>query len=554
MSLLNPLSRFASDPQRLFCRFLQGGRETELTYADLWHSSQRYARFYRQSGLQPGEVVLIVLPHSTDLFASFMGAMLAGVIPSFMPPRTDKQEQGLYWSSHQKLFARIGAGALLTTREYETLIHENIPGLSLRLLAIEDVAQVSSSVPVPIPPITDESVALLQHSSGTTGLKKGVALSHRAILRQIEVYSSALRLDPSKDVIASWLPLYHDMGLIACFLTPLVTGTPVVMLDPFEWVAAPRLLLDAIQKYRATLCWQPNFAFQHLCRTVRPAPTLDLSSMRAWIDCSEPCRAETLEAFTLKFSAYGVRRENFHVCYAMAETVFAVTQTALARPPGVLAVCSEKLRTARSIELVATDKQHQRFLSNGAVLPGLQLRIVDEAGDVLPENRVGEIALAGDYLFSGYYHLPEETARKLRGGWYHTGDLGFIHEGELYVTGRTNDLIIVHGRNYYAHDIEHLVSQVEGVHPGRVVALGLYRAAVGSEEIVIVAETTAQTSALSDSIKQTLLNQAGLLPYDVALVAAGWLVKTTSGKISRAENLLKYQRQLSGQTQPPASP
>ncbi len=525
-----------------------------ITYADLWHSSQRYARFYSQSGLQPGEVVLIVLPHSTDLFSSFVGAMLAGLIPSFMPSRTDKQEPGLYWSSHQKLFARIGAGALLTTRDYENLIRENLPGLSLRLLAIEDVAQVSSSVPVPVPPITDESVALLQHSSGTTGLKKGVALSHRAILRQIEAYSNALRLDPSKDVIASWLPLYHDMGLIACFLTPLITGTPVVMLDPFEWVAAPRLLLDAIQKYRATICWQPNFAFQHLCRTVRPAPTLDLSSVRAWIDCSEPCRVETFEAFTLKFSAHGARREKFHACYAMAETVFAVTQTDLARPPSVLAVCSEKLRTARTIELVATEKPHQRFLSNGAVLPGLQLRIVDDAGDALPENHVGEITLAGDYLFSGYYHLPDETARKLRGGWYHTGDLGFVHEGELYVTGRKNDLIIVHGRNYYAHDIEHLVSQVEGVHPGRVVALGLYHAAVGSEEIVIVAETAAPTSALSDSIKQTLLNQAGLLPYDVALVAAGWLVKTTSGKISRAENLLKYQRQLSGQTQRPASP
>lgn len=530
----------------IFCRFIKAGLETIIHYHDLRSQAGRYANFFRSAGVRPGEVALIILPHTPDLFYAFLGAMLAGAIPSFMPSRTSKQEPQLYWSSHEKLFKRIGSGALLTTNENLAAIRANLPDLGLRLLTIEEAQRV-------LPQfcrdhVNPDDIALLQHSSGTTGLKKGVALSHAAVVSQVRSYAQALEIS-RQDQIVSWLPLYHDMGLIACFMLPLITHTPIVMLDPFEWVTNPALLFNAIKDYRATLCWQPNFAFHHLCRTVRPSAQLDLTSMRAWIDCSEPCRSETFDLFAAKFAGAGVKAEQLQVCYAMAEAVFAVTQTHTGQRPRVLSINPERLRVAGRVELVSVDEPNQLVLSAGTPISGLQVRVVDEHSEPLPNLYVGEIVVAGDCLFSGYYKLEDETRRKLRAGWYHTGDTGFIHEGDLYVTGRKNDLIIVHGRNYYAHEIEFIVNQAPGVHAGRNVAVGWFRPEIGSEDVVVIVEfdeleRTDGVAVIRD-IKEALLTQAGLQVFDVCLVPPGWLVKTTSGKISRIENLNKYIARLS---------
>jgi len=526
----------------VFCEFLQAGRTTSIRHGDLWREAARYAHLFQRHGVPRGSVVVIILRHSPELLYSFLGAMLAGAIPSFMPPPSAKQDPTHYWRSHEKLFERIGSGVLLTDGGSLAAVAQNLPRLSLHLLDAAEAAELPAQCDEV--GATSDGIALLQHSSGTTGLKKGVALSHRAVLRQIASYRGALGLRPD-DRVVSWLPLYHDMGLIACFLLPLVTGTPVVMLDPFEWVVTPRRLFEAIQRFHGTLCWQPNFAFHHLCRTVRPAADLDLSSMRAWIDCSEPCRAETLQMFARTFCGAGVTVEQLQVCYAMAETVFAVTQTPPGRQPRALHVDPEVLRTERRIVVASEqDPSRQTFLSTGPVVPGLQVRIVDDAGAPQPADRIGIVAIAGDFLFDGYFKLEDETRRKLRDGWYRTGDLGFFHDGELYVTGRAHDLIIVHGRNYYAHELEYLVNQVPGVHPGRNVAAGWFKPEIGSEEIVVMAEIDSgapvDRARLVQEIKQALLDHAGLLVYDVHLVGPGWLVKTTSGKISRSENLAKY--------------
>ncbi len=545
--ILDALSPDAGGDEDTFCHFLQAGRETRVTYRDLARESQRYAHFLAANGVRRGDVVLIVLRHSPDLFASFLGAMLAGAIPSFMPPPTSKQDPQLYWRSHQKLFARIGAGAVLTSADHRASLHANLPNLSLRVLVADEARSFAPEFAAPAT-IAPHDIAFLQHSSGTTGLKKGVALSHAAVLTQIANYARALQLTPA-DRIVSWLPLYHDMGLIACFMLPLVTRTPVVMLDAFEWVANPVLLFDAIKLHRGTLCWLPNFAFHHLCRTVRPSARLDLSSMRAWIDCSEPCRAETFDLFIQKFGGVGVAPEHLQVCYAMAETVFAVTQTRPSQPPRVLTVDADLLRNEQRVALVSPDAPHQTVLSAGTPIAGLHVRILDAHGHPQPEAKVGEIALSGDCLFAGYYRLPDETERKLRDGWYHTGDLGFLLDGQLFVAGRKNDLIIVHGRNYYAHELEFIVNQTAGIHPGRAVATGWFRAEVGSEEVVIIAETdslaVADRTRLVLEVKERILAQAGLTVFDVHLAPAGWLVKTTSGKLSRTENLQKYLAALS---------
>jgi len=544
-TILDALPSREIQDQKTFCHFIQSGRETRISREELLRGAERYANLFRQRGVRPGEVVLIILRHSPDLLYSFLGAMLAGSIPSFLPYPTSKQDTRLYWSSHQRLFERIAAGAVLTYRENIESLRQNITSLPLHILISEEAASFpagfdrSDAIP--------GQTALLQHSSGTTGLKKGVALSHQAVLRQVTHYAKALNIT-SGDCIVSWLPLYHDMGLIACFMLPLLTNTPVVMVDPFEWVVNPQILFDAIQAHRGTLCWLPNFAFHHLCRTVRPSPDLNLSSIRAWINCSEPCRAETFQLFARAFARAGVKLEHLQVCYAMAEAVFAVTQTPLGRAPGVLTVSPEILRSQGRIVEVASESCQQSVLSTGPAIPGLQIRIANDRGEALPDDCVGEILIAGDCLFSGYFKLDEETRRKLHGGWYRTGDLGFLHKNDLYVTGRKNDLIIVHGRNYYAHELEYLVNQVPGTYPGRNVATGWFRPEIGSEEVVIIAEIKPESGVdrvqLTQDIKQRLLDQTGLLVFDVHLVNPGWLIKTTSGKISRIENLNKYRAAL----------
>ncbi len=535
------LVKHAAEGNGVFCHFVQAGGVSVISHADLLREARRYAAFFRRSGVEPGQVVLIILRHSPELLYSFLGAMLAGAIPSFMPPATSKQDPRLYWSAHEKLFTRIGAGVLLTARDNLPAIRENFASLPLRLLAAEDAEDGESrGGDFSAQP---DAIALLQHSSGTTGLKKGVALSHAAVLRQVASYAGALRL-AADDRIVSWLPLYHDMGLIACFLLPLVTRTPVVLLDPFEWVVNPGLLFDAVKRYRGTLCWMPNFAFHHLCRAVRPSPAQDLSSMRAWIDCSEPCHPETFGLFARTFAAAGVRPEQLQVCYAMAETVFAVTQTPPGQIPRVLNIDVDACRDHGRIVVAGEGTAHRALLSTGAAIRGIEVRIRDDRGETLPDDQVGEIAVSGDCLFDGYFKLEEETRRKLRDGWYQTGDLGFLHNGELYVTGRKSDLIIVHGRNYHAHELEYLINQIPGVHPGRNVAAGWFRPEVGSEEVIVLAEfdpaAGADRATLVQAIKQRLLDEAALLVYDVQLVQPGWLVKTTSGKLSRIENLHKY--------------
>ncbi len=540
-TILTTLLASTGGSGEIFCHFLQEGHELPVTWKDMRDGSRRYAAFFQKHGVRTGEVVLIILRHSPELFYAFLGAMRLGAIPSFMPCATSKQDPEHYWASHRKLFERIGGGTLLTYPENIPQAKDQATGLPWRVIDPVSANEINPD-DFSDPEISSAQIAFLQHSSGTTGLKKGVALSHRAVVRQVESYAAALELNDD-DRVVSWLPLYHDMGLIACFLLPLITRTPVVMVDPFEWVVNSGLLFAAINRHKATLCWQPNFAFHHLCRTVRLAGTPDLSSMRAWIDCSEPCRAETFQLFEKKFGAVGVRRESLHVCYAMAETVFAISQTPIRESNPTLAVDPAALRE-NCVVCASDNDPHQVLLSAGKPITGFQVRILNEQGQLVAEDQVGEISVTGDCLFDGYFNLPAETQKKIREGWYQTGDLGFLHHGELYITGRKNDLIIVHGKNFYAHELEYLINQLPGVHPGRNVATGWFRPEVGSEEIIVLAETglsddTARAE-LSTQIKQALLDQTGLLVFDVHLVGAGWLIKTTSGKLSRADNLAKY--------------
>ena len=533
------IERASRTPDEPFCWFRARGRETRYSCREALAASARYASLLQDEGLQPGDIVAIVLRHQPDLYFAFLGAMLAGCVPSFMAFPSSKQDPALYWSHHQALFARIGAKAVVTDADNLEPLQQHCPGPLA--LTPQDAAGRGEAVPARRP--APDEVAFLQHSSGTTGLKKGVMLSFGAVAAQVERYAGELKLG-GEDVIVSWLPLYHDMGLIACFMLPLTLGLPFVSLDAFEWVTQPQLLFQAIDERAGTHVWLPNFAFHHLLRTAPADFQADLSRMRGFIDCSEPCRVESLEQFAAGFARLGVRPEQCRICYAMAETVFAVTQTPPGEPVRAAVVSEARLADGEAVAPEAQERARS-VASVGRPLRDVKLRIVDEAGAELPDGRVGEVAVQAPFLFSGYHKDPETTARKLRGGWYHTSDLGFLEDGELYLLGRTDDLVILNGRNVFAHHVEYAINaEAPEVKAGRCIALGVFSEEVGSQELVILAEVEGADPAagkrLGRTIKSIVLNGFGVMPKEVKVVPPGWLAKTTSGKIARDLNLKRY--------------
>lgn len=537
---------YSSDPDKLFCKFIFGNASKNITYKDLVENSAGYALHFRNSKVSKGDSVIIILKHSPHLFYSFIGAMMTGAVPSFLPFPSEKQDPKLHMESIEKLTRRIHSKSIVTYKEH----FEDIGNLA-KELGIDAVTP--EQIQCPAKPVWDdvneEDIAFLQHSSGTTGLKKGVALSHKSVLNQIEGYSKAIKLGKN-DVIVSWLPLYHDMGLIACFVMPLVKKTAIIMMDPFEWVAMPGMLFDSIGKSRATLCWLPNFAFNLLSRVIDAgAEKYDLSSMRAFIDCSEPCKPHSFEIFYSSFKDYGVRKEMLQTCYAMAENVFAVTQSELGKQAAVDYVDIHSF-AAKHYAKESSGENSMSFLSVGKVLPHTDIRIVDDSRKTLGERHVGEIAIKSNSLFSGYFRQPEETKKSMQDGWFFTGDLGYMADGQLYITGRKKDLIIVHGRNYYAHDIEYIANHVEGIKKGRCAAIGVYDDRMGSEDVVVIAEAEkddiSSRDRIAKEIKRKVSEDLNLLIKEVYLVPLKWMVKTTSGKISRKENKKKYMKEKFG--------
>jgi fatty-acyl-CoA synthase len=430
------------------------------------------------------------------------------------------------------------------------ILTENALGEVLRPLALESGSSVRGILfpleaelpPTGRPSCVDESPdapCLLQHSSGTTGLQKAVVLSNRAILEHARTYSGAIHLSPD-DRVVSWLPLYHDMGLIAAFHVPLVAGVPTVQLDPFEWVQFPSLLLEQISSERGTLTWLPNFAYNLMADRIHDdeIESIRLDSLRMAVNCSEPVRAESHDRFYARFSRLGLRREALSASYAMAETTFAVTQV----PPGSEA---RRLSTDRdalaqgNAEPPASEGATRWCVSSGTVVEGCEIRIMDETGVELPRRGVGEIAIRSTSMFDGYRNRPDKTAEVVRDGWFLSGDLGFCDGADLFVIGRKKDLIIVAGRNIYPEDVEDVVSGVVGVLPGRVVAFSFDEYALGTEGIGVVAETNVAADAERMALERAIV-EAGM-SIDVTiervyLVQARWLIKSSAGKPSRRAN------------------
>jgi fatty-acyl-CoA synthase len=548
-------------PDQVILHLLYNQKPAEhLTYRTLLQGAAGYTRLLQDSGVEAGDVVVLILQHGSDLIYAFFGAVLHGAIPAIMPFLTEKLSPEQYRKSLTALFEITRPAAVITYPEFQAEVQRANVHNQVRSVLV-------SSQVTPYGELEEswtdfhglersvDDIVLLQHSSGTTGLQKGVALSHRAVFNQLQAYSAALHLNQD-DVIVSWLPLYHDMGLIAGFLMPVLNRIPLVLLSPFDWVRAPYRLFKAVSDYHGTLSWMPNFAYNFCAAKIRPRDLegVDLSTWRAVINCSEPMYWNSHQVFLERFAPYGLKEQALATCYAMAENVFAVSQGGIDEPVTVDRIDSHAFVSRQLALPAAGDGPSVPMLSAGRPIANTRVKVIDDKGRELPERHIGEIAIQSDCMLTGYFNRPDLTEKAFLDGWYLTGDLGYLANGEVYITGRKKDLIIVGGKNVYPQDLERLAGETPGVHAGRVVAFGVFNPETGTEDIVVVAESEEdltdqpeKAQAIANEIRRRVTQGSDVALRFVEVVGRNWLLKTSSGKIARAANREKYLEQIRAQ-------
>ena len=526
--------------------FIADGIETRRSFADLRLESLGVARALREAGLRPGDLAALVIDDAAQFLTTLCGASLAGIIPASLYPPVAASNPSAYREATARIIRLARARAVITT----SALRQQFDDMRASCPSIDVVLSRETLDAPPLEPDHTallDNIALVQFTSGSTAVPKGVVLTHRSLSANIEAINGPAGLGSSAtDSALSWLPLYHDMGLIGMALGPLYCGRPAVLLTPQAFARRPVEWLRAISRHRATISFAPNFAYALCVRRVkdRDLEGLDLSCWRVAGCGGEPIHAPTLTAFAEKFAPVGFRETSFLPSYGLAEHVLAATFAPRGRRPRVEKMPADDLTEWRPAGLDnGTADSAAMLVSCGRPFPGHRLRIVDQHERELPEGQVGEIALAGPSVMQSYYEQDELTAATLRNGWLYTGDLGYVSDGELFVCGRVKDIIIVNGRKYHPQDLEWGVEDLAGIRHGRIVAFGSPRHG-GPDRVVIVAEPsgTVASDILSDAIRCRIGDLCGLPVDDVVLVRNGTVARTTSGKVQRAAIKARYER------------
>lgn len=543
-TLVDALDAAPSD--RPFITFWVDEDESETVhFGEFRRRAQWQAHTLRQNGIQTGDRVVIIMPQGIAAMATFVGAMMLGAVPAFLAYPNFKVEPAKYRAGLSGVTKNLGARIIVIDSEFPDDMRGHISlGESSKLLRAADRNDGPGQFETRRAEIPRDALAFIQHSAGTTGLQKGVALTHAAVLRQTDHLANALRVDGASDRIYSWLPLYHDIGLIACFILPMVCHVPVVMQSPLDWVIHPETMLQVVSDHQCTLAWLPNFAFQFVPRRSPQSRWngYSLSSVRALINCSESVRSASMHEFQKTFSAIGLRNGALQSSYAMAENVFAVTQSDLGGSAGPACIYADgpQFRALHKIiPVTAGTPGAISFMSSGTLLPHHEIRILSESGQVLPEACVGEIQIKSDCLFDGYYNRPDLTREAFIDGWYRSGDLGFQLNRELFVIGRKKDLLVIGGENIYPQDIEEAVTSHPAIHDGRAIALGVFNPDLGTEQIVVVAEVEREellvhAAEIEQEIRNQVVAATGVSVRTIILKPPKWIVKSTAGKAARA--------------------
>ena len=526
--------------------FIADGIETRRSFADLRRASLGVARALREAGLRPGDLAALVIDDAEQFLTTLCGASLAGIIPASLYPPVTAGNPSAYREATARIIRLARARAVITT----SALRQQFDDMRASCPSIDVVLSRETLDAPPLEPdhtVLLDDIALVQFTSGSTAVPKGVVLTHRSLSANIDAINGPAGLGSSAtDSALSWLPLYHDMGLVGMALGPLYCGRPAVLLTPQAFARRPVEWLRAISRHRATISFAPNFAYALCVRRVkdRDLEGLDLSCWRVAGCGGEPIHAPTLTAFAEKFAPVGFRETSFLPSYGLAEHVLAATFAPRGRRPRVEKMPADDLTEWRpAVPDNGTAGSAAMLVSCGRPFPGHRLRIVDQHERELPERHVGEITLAGPSVMLSYYEQDELTAATLRNGWLYTGDLGYVSGGELFVCGRVKDIIIVNGRKYHPQDSEWGVEDLAGIRHGRIVAFGAPRHG-GPDRVVIVAEPsgTVASDILSDAIRRRIGDLCGLPVDDVVLVRNGTVARTTSGKVQRAAIKARYER------------
>jgi 1-acyl-sn-glycerol-3-phosphate acyltransferase len=525
-----------------------------IGYRSLADGAARVAARLQAAGFHPGATVALMLPTGPDYFYSFFGVLMAGGIPVPIYPPSRPQQIEEHLRRHARILDNAGAAYLITVPEARAIGRVlRVQVRSLRgILTLDGLAEETPSRMRARP--APEDIAFLQYTSGSTGDPKGVVLTHADLLANIRAMGEVVQVGPD-DVFVSWLPLYHDMGLIGAWLGSLYYGIPLISMSPLSFLARPVRWLEAIHRHGGTISAAPNFAYELCLTRITDAQIagLDLSRWRWALNGAEPVSPETLRRFAERFAPAGLRSEALAPVYGLAEAAVGLAFPPAGRGPRIDCIDRERFaRAGYALAVDCEDPQAMEVVACGRALPGYRVRVVDEAGHERPERHEGLLEFQGPSATQGYYRNPAATQALIRDGWHSTGDRAYLAGGDIHLTGRVKDLIIRGGRNLYPYEVEQTLGEIPGVRKGCVVAFAAKDPELGSERLVILAESKerdpAQRAELARQLRERATDMLGLPPDELLLVPPHAVLKTSSGKLRRAATRDRY---LAGQLSEP---
>ncbi len=542
-------------PDRLHLRFYSDeGKEESITYKELWDHATYIAAGLQDRGIEAGQPVAIMLPTENNYFFSFFGILLAGgvPVPLYPPARLNQIEDHL--NRQCSILNNCRAPLLITIPEakrYVKLLKTQVETLK-DIVTVSELGHQSDSFVSPN--VHEQDLAFLQYTSGSTGMPKGVSLTHANLIACIRTMGKALQVK-GDDVVVSWLPLYHDMGLIGAWLGSLYHGMLLIIMSPMSFLRRPHRWLWAIHQYHGTISVAPNFAYEMCLKRISAdlLEGLDLKSWRIAMNGAEPVSPNTMRQFSEKYAKCGFKQEIMMPVYGLAECSLGLAFPPVGRGPRVDRIKREPfMKRGQAIPEREGVANALEFVACGHALPDHEIRIVDEAGKEVPERQVGRLQFRGPSATAGYYRNPEQTQNLFDGDWLNSGDLSYMADGDIYITGRNKDLIIRAGRNIYPHELEEAVGKIPGIRSGNVAVFGSKEETTGTEKVVVLAETKLKQVEDLNQIRTTInslgVDLLGAPPDDVVLLDPGTMLKTSSGKIRRSALRELYEKKQLGKS------
>jgi len=536
VTLVSALRRLPRGEERGF-RFIGRDRvERFYGYEQIEAEADRRAAHFAAMGVHKGDRVALVIPEPHEFVLTFLGLSVAGAVPVPIFPSASFRNVDAYLDVLEHIVETSGARLVVCMESNHELV-ERLYERAHRPESVRTAESAFAGDPPPFTPpvVSPEDLCFLQFTSGSTSRPKGVMVTHQNLVANATAFLGPSGLDRRPDDVAvSWLPLFHDMGLIGFVLGTIICDIQPVLFPTELFGRSPRMWMDMLSQHKATITYAPNFAYDLVTKRVKDKDlaSLDLSHLRVAGCGAEPIRAQTLRAFAEKFAPAGFRETALLPSYGMAESCLAITFHQLDQPMLVDRVDAEAMKRGEAVPATDATETVLEIVSCGTPFDGHELAVVDEEGHPLPERRVGQVVSKGPSVTPGYFENPEATAEGWKDGWLQTGDLAYIAGGNLYICGRIKDLIIIRGANHYPQDIEWAVSDLEGVRRGNVIAFSVMRD--GTEELAVVAEATSKDAErVRHDIATKVSQEFGLVPAYVEVVAVGTLPKTTSGKAQR---------------------